>query len=220
MMPLENRRGSTKPPGILRWRPFYLRRSVLSLFGAALLLALVAIEILLDQYNKHCSIANGRSESTGQRYLWMFGPHSHLHPVCRHMESRRFSEQASRSVASSVAAAAQSPEPHVATGLSLGSFARGPYSRRLGTEIISFPSHLPFSVLLKALVVVSTGLMTLSWTPVLVDSYPLTARNAFKNSNSSLSSTGTVAYYMLSGHTEKKFDLSRWDFQRLFFPVT
>ncbi|KAK4451308.1 hypothetical protein QBC34DRAFT_459031 [Podospora aff. communis PSN243] len=59
------------------------------------------------------------------------------------------------------------------------------------------------SVLLKVLIIISTGLITLSWTPVSYDSYPMVAQSVFKNSNAGLANSGTLAYYMMSGHAQR-----------------
>ncbi|KAK0655014.1 hypothetical protein B0T16DRAFT_362050 [Cercophora newfieldiana] len=195
-IPLEARHGSTHP--ILRWRPFYLRRFVLALFGLTLLLTLVAIEVLLVLSDKHTGIANGQSS---QQYLWTFGPTAFLTLLI--VIWGRIDYQ-SKLVAPWLRLAREPSHPSRTLQLDyLSDFLPWSVFRALRNKdfVVSITSAI--SALLKVLVIVSTGLITLSWTPVPYDSYPMTAQSVFKNSNASLASSGTLAYYMMGGHAER-----------------
>ncbi|KAK0633974.1 hypothetical protein B0T14DRAFT_508155 [Immersiella caudata] len=188
----------TRANPVLRWRPPYLRRSFLALFAFVLLLVLASTEVLLVQSQRHSGIANAKSS---QHYLWTFGPTAFLTLLA--VLWARVDHQ-SKLVAPWLRLSREASHPSRTLQLDyLSDFLPWSVPKAIKNKdfIVSVTSAV--SVLLKVLVIISTGLITLSWTPVSYDSYPMVAQSVFRNSNAELANSGTLAYYMMSGHRQR-----------------
>ncbi|KAK5659565.1 hypothetical protein OQA88_767 [Cercophora sp. LCS_1] len=183
---------------VLRWRPFYLRRSVLAIFSLVLVLVLGATLALLIYSNQHSGIGTGQSS---QHYLWTFGPTAFL------------------TLLAAVWGRIDYQSKLVAPWIRL---SQGPAHPNRTLQLDYFADLLPWSVvravrnqdfvvfitsaiavMLKVLIVISTGLIALLWTPVLDSSYPMVVQDTFVDSNARLSNSGTLAYYMMGGRVRQ-----------------
>ncbi|KAK0638803.1 hypothetical protein B0T16DRAFT_462543 [Cercophora newfieldiana] len=59
------------------------------------------------------------------------------------------------------------------------------------------------SILIKILIIVSTGVITLSWTAVTYDSYPLLIQDSIMRHNSGISAGSSIAWYLMMGIAEQ-----------------
>jgi len=180
----------------LQWTPPYLRRTVIASFVLVFALILVAIEVLLAFSNKHDGIATGYA---GQQYLWTYGPTVVLTLVAA-IWSRV--EYQAKLVAPWVRLS-QQPAPADRTILLdyLSDFL--PYSVVKAAKnrdyLVSAASAV--AILVKTLIIISTGLITLSWTPVKMESYPMTLQDRFVNDASRLGANA-LPFYMMTGTAE------------------
>ncbi|KAK3332190.1 hypothetical protein B0T19DRAFT_473137 [Cercophora scortea] len=182
------------PDSTLPWRPFYLRRSVLALFVVVFVPMLVGIEILAAVSNKDYGLATGYPN---EHYLWTYGPTAFLTLVAALWN--RVSYQSKL-----VAPWIRLSQPNVPLGRTLlldyvSEFElfvvfKGIRNRDFLVSVTSV-----VSLIVKILIVISTGLITLTLTAVPYDSHPMVVQDRFVDSNSRLSRTGTLAWYVVSG---------------------
>lgn len=176
------------------WRPFYLRRSVLISFALVFVVILVAIEVLVSVSSQHNGIA---SASSNQHYLWTFGPTAVLTLVAAlwnrvDYQSKviapwiRLSQQgvpASRTLLLDYFSGLQYFVPFVACR-----------NRDFATAATAC-----VALIVKIMIIVSTGLLTLSWTSVDYPSDSFVLLDRFVNNRTNLDRAGSLSYYIVRG---------------------
>ncbi|KAK0724054.1 hypothetical protein B0H67DRAFT_549926 [Lasiosphaeris hirsuta] len=176
----------------LSWRPFYLRRAVVLAFATAFAAILIAIEVLLALSDKNDGLGTG---NRSQQYLWAYGPTALLTIVSALWGRTEYQSKVAApwiQLSRLNKAASQT--------LLLDYLADWqPYSAvkafRNGDYVVSIAATV--SMVLKMLIVLSTGLISLSWTTVTRDSYPLTVQDAFVGKLGPLQ--GDIGWYTLLG---------------------
>lgn len=146
-------------PAQLPWRPFYLRRLVIAGFMGTFVLVLAAIEVLLAMSNKNDGIATSRHEL---HYLWTYGPTALLTLVAA-LWAR--AEYQSKLVAPWVRLMRQSTDAKRTLLLDyVSDFQLLVVFKALRNKDWTVSIACTVSMLIKVLIVISTGLITLSWT--------------------------------------------------------
>ncbi|KAI1126924.1 hypothetical protein F5Y10DRAFT_243779 [Nemania abortiva] len=178
----------------LTWRPFYLRRVVLLAFITIFILIIITIEILLVVSNKNSGIATGNA---AQHYLWTYGPTAFLTAIAALWARTEYQSKL------------------VAPWVRLSQHAI-PVSRTLLLDYISplslftlFNSwrnkdHIvsitvAVSTLIKVVILISSGLISLSLTSVSGGSHPMVLQDRFVDNNTRLATTGNLASYIIHG---------------------
>ncbi|KAK0749049.1 hypothetical protein B0T18DRAFT_427237 [Schizothecium vesticola] len=181
-------------PATLPWRPFYLRRTVLACCAVAFALILVAVEALLAFSNKHQGIGNGNSS---QHYLWTFGPTAILTLVAAFWSRVEYQ---SKMVAPWIRMQRGPSQPKQGLLLDyLSDFQ--PWSIVKGFRNRDFVVSIAttISLLIKIMIIVSTGLISLSLTPVVDESFPMVLQDRFVDEPARLESAGPMAWYYMRG---------------------
>lgn len=146
-------------PAQLPWRPFYLRRLIIASFIVTFVLILATIEALLAISNKNDGIATSSHE---RHYLWTYGPTALLTLVAA-LWAR--AEYQSKLVAPWRRLMQQ---PMDAKGTLLldyvSDFQILVVFKALRNKDWTVSIACTVSLLIKVLIVISTGLITLSWT--------------------------------------------------------
>ncbi|KAK8094911.1 hypothetical protein PG997_001596 [Apiospora hydei] len=154
----------------LRWRPVYLRRRTLWGFLSVFILILVALEVLLFVSDKNNGIATSTSD---KHYLWTYGPTALL-TIIAAMWTRV--EYQSKLITPWI----RLSQP--------GTPARD--------FLLSVTIAIGFAI--KVIIVISTGLITLTWTRV-QGLFPMVIQDEFVNSDARLRSVGTISWYIMQG---------------------
>ncbi|KAK7943542.1 uncharacterized protein PG986_012655 [Apiospora aurea] len=172
----------------LSWRPSYLRRYIIVGFITVFALIIAAIEVLLAISNKSDGIATSHPD---QHYLWTYGPIAFLTLVAALWGARRPSADAKRTLLLDYVSGF--PPFVVFTAL----------RNRDWTVSVT----IAVSLLMKVLIVISTGLITLSWTGVHLDNHPMVARDAFAagGGGARLSKAGSLSYFVMKGLIGQNF---------------
>ncbi|KAK1828608.1 hypothetical protein QBC39DRAFT_149476 [Podospora conica] len=181
-------------PADLPWRPFYLRRTVLAFCAVVFSLILVAVEALLAYSNKHQGIGNGNSN---QHYLWTYGPTAILTLVAAFWSRVEFQ---SKMVAPWIRIGRGPSQPKQGLLLDyLSDFQ--PWSIVKGFRNRDFVVSITttISILIKIMIIISTGLISLSLTPVVDDSFPMVLQDRFVDEPARLESAGPLAWYYMRG---------------------
>ncbi|KAI0810046.1 hypothetical protein GGR55DRAFT_695842 [Xylaria sp. FL0064] len=183
----------------LPWRPIYLRRAVLLGFITLFILVIIAIESLLLASNKNNGIATANST---EHYLWTYGPTAFLTGVAA-IWAR--TEYQSKLVAPWIRLSRHSRSKHVI-----------PASRTLLLDYVSEFSLVTLfkslryrdftvlittlvSLLIKVLIILSSGLISLDLMTVTRNSYPMVLENKFVDSSAKIANAGNLAWYMITG---------------------
>ncbi|KAI0156556.1 hypothetical protein GGR57DRAFT_84884 [Xylariaceae sp. FL1272] len=186
----------------MQWRPFWLRRTVLFGFVLVFLLVITTVQTLLAISNQYNGIT---TSSASNHYLWTYGPTAFL-TILAGLWGR--TEYQSKLTA---------PWLHLSQGPS-------PASRTLLLDYLS-PSQpsalvaslrnrdftvsvgIVTSILIKILIVVSTGLISLSPTIVNQESHTMVIQNKFVEDRDCLRTPGNLAAYILESLNSKNLTL-------------
>ncbi|KAK8069938.1 hypothetical protein PG994_006554 [Apiospora phragmitis] len=183
----------TTPP--LPWRPSYLRRFVIVGFIGIFAAIIAAIEALLAISNK--SFDGIATSQPDQHYLWTYGPIAFLTLVSALWGRAEYQSKL-------VAPWRRLMQPSVDAKRTLlldyvSGFPLFVVFKALRNKDWTVSITCAVSVLMKILIVISTGLITLSWTGVHVDDYPMIAQDTFSNNSARLSKTGSLSYFVMKG---------------------
>ncbi|KAI0440985.1 hypothetical protein F4803DRAFT_577051 [Xylaria telfairii] len=183
----------------LPWRPFYLRRVVLLGFIILFILIIVAIESLVAISEKNNGIATSMSRD---HYLWTYGPTAFLTVVAA-LWAR--TEYQSKLVAPWIRLSENHRSKHAVPAsqtLLLDYISQFSiftiFSSLRNKDFIVFIT-LVVSIIIKVLIVLSSGLISLKLTNITRDSYPLVLETKFVDSNARLATTGNLAFYVITG---------------------
>ncbi len=183
----------------LPWRPFCLRRRVLFFFAAVFALIIIAIQALLAVSDKNYGLI---SADSSQHYLWTYGPTAFLTLVAA-VWTR--TEYQSKLVAPWLRMSKQlSHAKHSILLDYLSDFQLYAVFKALGNRDFNVSITCTVAIIIKLLIILSTGLLTLSWTQVHLDSWPMTVQDRFVDSNARLSDTGNLAYFIMLGLASQK----------------
>jgi hypothetical protein len=179
----------------LPWRPFYLQRRILFSFAAVFALLIIAIETLHAVSNANNGIV---SASSNQHYLWTYGPTAILTLIAA-VWSR--AEYQSKLVAPWIrlASPAGVHPKHTLLLDYLSDFQLYAVFKALRNRDFTVSITTTVAIVIKALVVISTGLITLSWTKTSHQSWPMTIQDRFVDNNTRLSNTDSLSYYVMQG---------------------
>ncbi|KAH8883502.1 hypothetical protein GQ53DRAFT_846924 [Thozetella sp. PMI_491] len=179
---------------VLPWRPVYLRRTVIAAFLAVFALILAAIEGLAAASERNDGIAGA---DPAQHYLWTYGPTAVLVLVSVAWSRVEFQ---SKLVAPWIRLASDPTDARLTVLLDYvsnfqifalsGSLRNGDYTVSVTTAV---------SMIIKIMVIISTGLIALSWTPVGLSDSPLVLQDVFVDDGSRLNNTGSLPYYVMQG---------------------
>ncbi|KAJ2988951.1 hypothetical protein NUW58_g3715 [Xylaria curta] len=191
----------------LPWRPFYLRRTVLLSFAILFILIIAAIETLRAISNKNNGIATSTSTLA---FLWTYGPTAFLTAVAA-MWAR--AEYQSKLIAPWIRLSRNRRSKHTIPAshtllldyVSQFSIFAIISSLRNGDFTVSITIAVSF--LLKLLIVLSGGLISLQPTNITQDSYPMVLESKFVDSNVKLPKSGDLASYILAGLRSDTFTL-------------
>ncbi|KAK5408058.1 hypothetical protein LTR06_007801 [Exophiala xenobiotica] len=178
----------------LTWRPSYLKRRILAVFIVVFLLTIVGLEVLYQYSLKHNGFV---SSDEGLHYLWTYGPTAiftllaaswsrieyQIKQNAPWMRMSRGPGRADRTVFLDYV----SPIQPVALLRSI---------RNLDFDVAACIST---SILFRLLIVVSTGLMTLSEQRVPRQGLPMSTTSSFTNNKSPLQNIGDMPYKTLVG---------------------
>lgn len=187
----------------LPWRPLYLRRRVLLSFAAVFALTFIAIEVLHGVSNNHHAIASADAEL---HYLWTYGPTAFLTLV---LVVWGRVEYQSKLVAPWIRLSLHPPHPDPSRTLLLdylSDFQLFAAFKALRNRDFAVTFTTTVAILIKVLIIISTGLITLQWTLIPLESWPMTVRDQFVDSHDRrdrLLNTDAIPYYMMWGLTER-----------------
>ncbi|KAI0970526.1 hypothetical protein F4678DRAFT_462227 [Xylaria arbuscula] len=200
--PLQTSRPPSQDAATPRWRPFYLRRSVLFGFILVFILIIVTIEVLLSLSNRNQGLATSTS---AQHYLWTYGPTAFLTGVAA-LWAR--TEYQSKLIAPWLRLS-QNPAPASRTLLLdyLSQFSFFAIFTSLKNRDFTVSIAITVSLILKLLIIISTSLISLSWTTLHQDSYPMSLRDKFVDNSTKLSTTGDFAVYIIQGAQDQNLTL-------------
>ena len=186
----------------LPWRPFYLQRRVLLCFATAFALIVIAIETLLKVSNKNGGIA---SSSSDQHYLWTYGPTAFLTLIAAAWSR---AEYQSKLVAPWVRLSkGPAQAKHTLLLDYLSDFQLFSVFKALRHRDFTVSITATIAIIIKVLIVISTGLIALSWTLVHHPSWPVIIQDRFIDSPDRLSDAGTLPYYVMQGLTSRNLTL-------------
>ena len=186
----------------LLWRPFYLRRTILTLFLLTFISLLIGIEVLLAISNKNNGIASG---VPSQHYIWTYGPTAILTLVA--VAWNRVSYQ-SKMIAPWIRLSKQDEAPCSRTLLLDYVSAFDPFVvfKALRNKDFVTSATATIGILIRILIIISTGLITLSLTEVTHGSHPMVVQDRFiDNLNVDASRAGNLPSYLMKGLSGMSF---------------
>lgn len=180
-----------------KWRPKYLRRRVLAGFNVVFLLMIVALELLSLLSNRNDGIAKGFNKD---HYLWTYGPTAFLTLVAALFNRVEYQAK----MMAPWARLYNHPAPARTTLLLdyVSAFQPVAIYQSLRNRDIAVAATTTVSVLIKILIVLSSGLITLSRVGVHYGSIPMEIQNAFIDDDSTLRAESTFSSYIMQGLIE------------------
>lgn len=187
---------ATSSSGVPRmtWRPVYLRTRILGAFCMVFALMVVTLEILILVSNRNNGIASG---VPGDHYLWTYGPTALLTAIAALFSRVEYQSKLIapwQRISKQPAAAYKSLLLDYVSQFQPFALYR---SLRNGDFMVSAATAV--SILLKIMIILSTGLVTLSLTTVDEKAIPMVLQNNFLDDDTSLKSAGTLPRYFMEG---------------------
>jgi len=185
---------ATPPASDLPWRPSYLRRRVVLSFSLLFACLLVAFELLLAFSVRNDGIGNGHQ---GQSYLWKYGPTAILTLVAA-LWGRV--EHQSKYAAPWIRLLRQPSRPEQTVFVNyLSDLQPLAIFNAIRNKDFAVSVASTAAIFIKVLILLSTGLMTVSRIPVTKDAYPILIQDAFVPDKLQLSQVGNLAHYINIG---------------------
>ncbi|KAH6613686.1 hypothetical protein B0J18DRAFT_460573 [Chaetomium sp. MPI-SDFR-AT-0129] len=205
----------------LPWRPFYLRRRILAIFAFWFGFVILAVETLQAISQRDTGVA---ASSPQLHYVWRYGPTAVL-TLLAAAWSR--AEYQSKLIAPWVNLAKHHHGEGNGNGDGIGNgngnghrkgdkaektllldylsdFQLWAVFKALKNRDFTVSATATVAILIKALIVISTGLISLTWTDVAKTSWPVTLQDTFAdNTAGRLSHTGNLAYYVMQGLADR-----------------
>lgn len=182
---------TSQEPG---WRPSYLRKRILILFVLIFSAIIAALEVLYQSSAAH----NGIAASTQDRhYLWTYGPTAILTIVTTLWSRVEFQTKQS----APWQALYESPQPAEKSVLLDYVSDMQPVAiwRALKNKHFAVASAASCSLLLRLLIIFSTGLFSLNEVPVQKNNVPIQVHDRFSAQSSTLATAGSQPYDILNG---------------------
>ncbi|KAI0542081.1 hypothetical protein GGR58DRAFT_510424 [Xylaria digitata] len=199
--PHEPSHDSTNLPR-LSWRPFYLRRSVLLGFLSVFIILIATIEALLAISNRDHGLA---TTTPREHYLWTYGPTALLTGLAA-LWAR--TEYRSKLAAPWIHLSQDfAPASHTLLSDYVSQFSLFAIFTSLSKRDFIVSIALTVSIIFKILVIISTGLMSLSSIGVTQNSYPMLLRDEFVDSNAKLESISQLALFIVNEIRNQDFVL-------------
>jgi len=181
---------------LLPWRPTYLRLVVLIIFGCIFAAVIAAPEVLL-----RVSVANNGlgTADARQQYLWKYGPTAILTVVAA-LWGRV--EYQSKLAAPWVRLSQPSDAPNAGQTLKLDYITclqPTALFRSLRNRDFVVALAVSTSIMMKILILLSTGLLASSWIDAYRIVHPMVTIDQFADDTSSLSVPSDIAYYITEG---------------------
>lgn len=181
------------------WRPTYLRRRILAAFSVVFVVIITALQVLSVVSNRNDGIAKGFNKD---HYLWTYGPTAFLTLIAALFNRVEYQAKAM----APWERLSKHPAPARKTLLLDYVSPLQPVAiyQSLRNKDFAVSATTTISVLIKLLIVWSSGLITLSRVGVHRDSMPMVVQDAFVDDDSLLQAGAgnSVPYFMLQGLTE------------------
>lgn len=190
--------GSEKQPTLvdvpLPWRPFYLQRKILIAFVGIFAGLVVALEALGDFSGKNDGLGPG---DTTLRYAWAYTPAALL-TLLAALWGRV--EHQAKSAAPWIRMS-KGPAPAEKTLLLdyVGMIRPVAFVRAIGNGDAVVASTVAVSLILRALTVLSTALVTISVVGARRGTVPITLQSAFIDDATGLANAGPLSFYGMLG---------------------
>jgi len=189
---------TTKPTdALMAWRPAYLRRVVIVAFIIIFAIILVAVEVLFAFSDRNYGIGTG---NPGQHYLWTYGPTAFLIVIAAVWSRVDYQSKMVTPWISLSTDAAHRKKPLLQDYIS--DFVPFSIFKALRRKDFLVAITSTVSILIKILIVISTGLITLSWITVKNESYPMSLQDQFVDDDSRLEFTSALPFYMMKGFAD------------------
>lgn len=176
------------------WRPFYLRREILGMFCLCFAAVIGCLETLIIISGRRHGISTGNAKD---HYLWTYGPTAFFTVLAALYNRVEYQ--------SKLVAPWQRMADQPCTGpqsILLDYVAQfQPYSvyTSIKNKDYCVSATSAVSIFLKALIILSTGLIALVPIAVEKTSMPMILRNEFVNDKANLTQVGTLPYYFMLG---------------------
>ncbi|KAK7932017.1 hypothetical protein PG985_002729 [Apiospora marii] len=181
-------------PAQLPWRPIYLRRTVILGFIGIFAAIIAALEALLAVSNRRDGIATSQPN---EHYLWTYGPIAFLTLVGALWGRAEYQSKLVAPWQRLMQPSADSKHTLLLDYVS--GFPLLVVFQALRNKDWTVSITCTVSLMLKILIVISTGLITLSWTGVHLDDHPMVAQDTFSTNNARLSNAGSLSYHVMKG---------------------
>lgn len=178
----------------MRWRPAYLRTRILTAFCVVFALIVVALEILIMESARNNGIASG---VPGDHYLWTYGPTAFLTAVAALFSRVEYQTKMVAPWQSMSKKPATAPRSLLLDYVS--QFQPFTIYGSLKNKDFIVSAATVVSVLLKIMIILSTGLITLSLTALNESEVPMFLQNSFLDDDTMLRSAGTLPRYFMLG---------------------
>ncbi|KXG47473.1 Protein of unknown function DUF3433 [Penicillium griseofulvum] len=177
-----------------RWRPCYLRRGVLLVFAIIFCIIIAALETLNQISQAHNGIA---SSNKSRHYFWTYGPTAILTIVASFWSRVEFQAKQSAPWYSLLHGPEQAEKNVLLDYISEMQMIS--IWRALKNKHFIVASGVASSILLRLLVIFSTGLFSLQQVQVQKSNVPIQMHSNFNIENSTLYGFGLQAYDILNG---------------------
>lgn len=180
-----------------QWRPKYLRRRVLALFSVTFLLMIAALEVLSVISARNDGIAKG---FTKDHYLWTYGPTAFLTLIAALFN--RVEYQAKIMAPWERLSKHPAPAPKNLLVDYVSPLQPVSIYESFRNKDFAVAATTTVSVLIKLLIVLSSGLITLSRVGVHNAAIPMEVQSTFVDDESALQIGSPIPFYVLQGLME------------------
>lgn len=176
------------------WRPTYLRRWVLSAFSVTFFMMIALLEVLHVLSSRNGGIAKGYNKD---HYLWTYGPTALLTLIAALFN--RVEYQAKLMAPWERLAKHPAPGEEILLLDYISPLQPVAMYTSLKNKDFAVAASTTISLVIKILIVLSSGLITLSRIPVHYASMPMEVQNAFLDDNSPFRVGNHLPYYVMQG---------------------
>ncbi|KAK0660444.1 hypothetical protein QBC41DRAFT_286462 [Cercophora samala] len=193
----EKLRHTSEVVASLPWRARYLRRGVICTFLVVFLLILITVQALLAVSHKNYGIA---SAGQNQHYLWVYGPTAFLTLVAAAWSRIEYQSK----LVAPWCRLSQHQGDHVNSKRTVlldyvSQYQLWTLAESIRNKDFAVSITCAVSIIVKIMIVISTGLISLSWITVRHDSYPITIQDRFVDDATRLNNTGELPYHVMEG---------------------
>lgn len=191
--PVDNFESPPAAPGS-PWRPNYLRRRVLAAFSVIFLLVIALLEVLNVLSTRNGGIAKGHNT---YHYLWTYGPTAFLTLIAALFNQVEYQAK----LMAPWERLSKHPRPAQQNLLLdyISSLQPVAIYESLKNKDFAVAATTTISLVIKILIVLSSGLITLSRITVHHTAMPMEIQNAFVDDASPLRTTNSLPYFIMKG---------------------